>query len=309
MISVERMESYAENLPSEAPLNAPSDKNYVDWPKEYSICAKNLTVRYRPGLPVSLEKVSFEIQSGERIGVVGRTGSGKSTLVQSLFRLLEPETGAIIIGGVDISTLGLHKLRSAIAVLPQHPVLFEACTVRENLDPFGTYSEEKIWNALQDVQMKSAIEALPNNLDTEVSAGGLNFSVGQRQLLCLGRAILQESSILILDECTANVDRATEKLLKEVLRNKFQNSTILAIAHRLDTIADYDRILVLGDGQVLEFGSPDELLSHEQGHFASLFASSKPSRRWSNEQYQAKGARGGQFPSASNQRQGRKKWN
>jgi ATP-binding cassette, subfamily C (CFTR/MRP), member 4 len=204
-----------------------------------------------------------------------RTGSGKSSLVQALFRLLEAEEGAIYIDGVDISTLGLHKLRLAMSVIPQVPILFRGCTVRENLDPFGSYSDSQIWEVLEDVQMSKVVRDLCGGLEAMVSDGGSNFSVGQRQLLCLARAVLRKSSILVLDEATANIDKATEDSLKVALSKNFAEATIIAVAHRLDTVMDYDRILVLGDGRVLEFGSPNELQKKENGHFASLVASQR----------------------------------
>jgi ATP-binding cassette, subfamily C (CFTR/MRP), member 4 len=207
--------------------------------------------------------------------VLNRTGSGKSTLVQALFRLLEAEEGRIVIDGVDISLLGLHKLRLAMSVIPQVPILFRGCSVRENLDPFDSYSDDEIWGVLEDVQMTKVVHDLAGGLGAMVSENGSNFSVGQRQLLCLARAILRKSSILVLDEATANVDTKTEASLKTALKQNFAEATVLAIAHRLDTVMDYDRILVLGGGQVLECGSPEELRSRTNGHFASLLSSQR----------------------------------
>jgi ATP-binding cassette, subfamily C (CFTR/MRP), member 4 len=180
-----------------------------------------------------------------------------------------------MIDGVDISLLGLHKLRLAMSVIPQVPILFRGCSVRENLDPFDSYSDHEIWDVLEDVQMTKVVQDLAGGLGAMVSEGGSNFSVGQRQLLCLARAILRKSSILVLDEATANVDTKTEASLKSALKQNFAEATVLAIAHRLDTVMDYDRILVLGGGQVLEYGSPEELRSRTNGHFASLLASQR----------------------------------
>ena len=162
-----------------------------------------------------------------------------------------------------------------MSVIPQVPVLFQGCSVRENLDPFLSYTDQQVWEVLDDVQMAKAIKELGQGLDTLVSEGGSNFSVGQRQLLCLARAILRKSSILVLDEATANIDTKTEESLKAALTKNFANATILAIAHRLDTVMDYDRILVLGDGKVLEYGPPKDLLANESGHFASLVDSQR----------------------------------
>jgi ABC-type multidrug transport system fused ATPase/permease subunit len=195
--------------------------------------------------------------------------SGKSTLVQALFRILEAENGQILIDGVDISQLGLHKLRKGMSVINQYPVLFSGCTVRENLDPFGAFSEEQVIDALTDVQMIQAVSALPYGIDSQVADGGTNFSVGERQLLCLARAMLQKSKILVLDEPTANVDGRTDKLLQEAVNKSFHGATIISVAHRLDTIIENDLILVLGGGKVLEYGSPSELISLN-GHFSSM---------------------------------------
>lgn len=198
------------------------------------------------------------------------SGSGKSTLVQSLFRLLEADNGTIRLDGVDIKTLGLHTLRTSMSVISQVPVLFSGCSVRENLDPFHAHDDTTIKEALEHVSMKNAIDDLPLGWNSMVSEGGSNFSVGQRQLLCLARAILNKNRILVCDEPTANVDRKTDELLQKALHKYFENSTILSVAHRLDSIIDNDYILVLGNGHVLEFGRPADLLENENGHFRSM---------------------------------------
>jgi len=272
MVSVERIIEFG-SLPPEAPLKTDNDNRFEDWPSDTSITVKNLTVRYRSNLPTCLEGVSFQVKGGQRIGVVGRTGSGKSSLVQALFRILEAESGSIEIGGVDISLLGLEKLRTSMAIIPQSPVLFSGCTVRENLDPFDKYGESNIREALDSVQMMNTIDGLPCGLDSFVAEGGSNFSIGQRQLLCLARAILLRSRILVLDEPTANVDTNTDQLLQKTLKEKFSGATIISVAHRLDTVIDYDRVLVLGNGKVLEFGAPKDLLSRDDGYFSSMVRS------------------------------------
>jgi ATP-binding cassette, subfamily C (CFTR/MRP), member 4 len=196
-------------------------------------------------------------------------GSGKSTVVQTLFRLLEAEKGRIVIDGIDISQIGLHALRTKISVIPQIPTLFSGCTVRENLDLFALHSDEKVRQVLLDCHMLDVVDELPNGWQTIVAEGGTNFSVGQRQLLCLARSILSDNRILIMDESTANVDRRTDQLLQEALQKSFQSGTIIAVAHRLDTIIDFDLCLVLGGGRVLEYGSPAHLI-RSNGHFASM---------------------------------------
>ena len=270
MVSVERVLAFGK-LEPEAPLEQDDDVALLKrgWPKHGNIDVEGLTVRYRPSLPPALKNVSFRIPEGSRVGVVGRTGSGKSTLTQALFRLLEAEEGRIIIDGVDVSKLGLHALRTNISVIPQVPTLFSGCTVRENLDLFGLHSDEAIRNVLDDCHLTLVMNELPNGWDSIVAEGGSNFSVGQRQLLCLARAILSHSRILILDEATASVDRRTDKLLQDTLSASFSDGTIIAVAHRLDTVIDNDLILVLGGGKVLEFGSPAELI-RAGGPFSSM---------------------------------------
>ena len=268
MVSVERVIGFRD-LPPEAALTNDYDKEVKDWPAGGEIDVKDLSVRYRSGLPLSLRGLSFTIKGGARVGIVGRTGGGKSTLVQSLLRLLEAEKGQIIIDDIDIAKLGLHKLRRSISVIPQSPVLYGGCSLRENLDPFHHHDDERIGEALYDVHMLDVVRSLSHGLDTTVAENGLNFSVGQRQLLCLARAILRRNKILVLDEPTANVDSRTDKLLQEAVAKSFSDATILAVAHRLDTVIDYDKILVLGAGGLLEYGTPHELVV-KNGAFCSM---------------------------------------
>jgi ATP-binding cassette subfamily C (CFTR/MRP) protein 4 len=270
MVAVERVIGFRD-LSSEAALVTDGDDSLDDWPSKGEINVKDLCVRYREGLPLSLRGITFKIEGGSRVGVVGRTGSGKSTLVQALLRLLEAESGSIMIDGVDIARLGLHKLRCKLSVIPQSPILYGGSTLRENLDPFHVHTDEEIRSALFDAHMLNAVTSLSHGLDTTVAEGGLNFSVGQRQLLCLSRAILRKNKMLVLDEPTANVDSRTDKLLQDAVAKSFADATIIAVAHRLDTVIDYDKILVLGDGRVLEYGSPHELIERGDA-FASMVA-------------------------------------
>ncbi|KAL7557087.1 hypothetical protein ACA910_009910 [Epithemia clementina (nom. ined.)] len=273
MVSVERVLEFGK-LESEAALDCDVDDELTakGWPTAGKIEYDGVSVRYRASLPLALRKISFDIPAGARIGVVGRTGSGKSTVVQTLFRLLEPEEGRILIDGEDISKLGLHKVRTSISVIPQVPTLFSGCTVRENLDLFELHSDDEIRAVLASCHMQDVIAELPNGWNSVVSEGGSNFSVGQRQLLCLARALLAKNKILVLDEATASVDRRTDQLLQQALQESYHDGTILAVAHRLDTVIDYDFILVLGQGEVLEFGSPSDLLSQNKvdGVFARM---------------------------------------
>jgi ATP-binding cassette subfamily C (CFTR/MRP) protein 4 len=276
MVSVERVWEFGHSIPQEAPLFTDFDKEQNNWPKEPSVAVNNVSTRYRENLPFCLEDISFTIRPGERVGVVGRTGAGKTSLLQVMFRVLEAEKGSIFIGGVDTSKLGLHKLRTSMAVITQNPVLFSGCTVRENLDPYpqayGELEDKRLENALRAVHMWETIQSIPDGLDGVVREGGSNFSVGQRQLLCLARALLSNNRILVLDEATANVDQVTDSLVQQTLRERFNTATIIAIAHRLDTIIDYDKVLVLGNGKILEFGAPANLLEKD-GHFTSMVES------------------------------------
>ena len=280
MVSVERVSAFG-HLPSEAASSTSyDDKVGESWPKDPSISTTNLTVRYRASLPPALKGVSFQVKSGQRVGVCGRTGSGKSSLVQALFRILEAEEGTILIGGVDISKLGLHKLRQSMSVIPQSPVLFSGTSIRFNLDPFSVYDDETIREALADAQILDVVDELPDGIHSMVAEAGSNFSVGQRQLLCLARAILRKSKILILDESGANIDNQTDALLQQAVSRTFKDATIISVAHRLGSIIDHDLVLVLGDGKVLEYGPPAELLfgddgdddddNEYRGHFASM---------------------------------------
>jgi len=269
MVCVERVAGFCD-IPSEADLYTDEDDKNPKWPDCGEVDTNELIIRYRTSLPPALSGLSFQIKGGQRVGVVGRTGCGKSTLVQALFRILEAEKGSIKIDGVDISSLGLNKLRTEMSVIPQYPVLFNNCSIYDNLDPFGKYDRATVKKALEDVQMWEVIKELPEGLDSIVAEGGSNFSVGQRQLICLARAILRKNKILVLDEPTANVDGKTDRLLQNAVAKSFSGSTIIAVAHRLDTIIGYDIIIVLGEGKLLEIGPPRDLLSIKCGHFTAM---------------------------------------
>ncbi|MED6171877.1 ABC transporter C member 14 [Stylosanthes scabra] len=258
MVSVERIKQFT-NLPSEAPWTIPDRTPPPDWPSHGDIELDNLQVRYRSNTPLILKGVSLTIQGGEKIGVVGRTGSGKSTLIQVLFRLIEPSAGKIIIDGINICNVGLHDLRSRFGIIPQEPVLFQG-TVRSNVDPLGMYSEEEIWKSLERCQLKDVVAAKPEKLEASVVDGGDNWSVGQRQLLCLGRIMLKRSRILFMDEATASVDSQTDAVIQRIIREDFADRTIISIAHRIPTVMDCDRVLVIDAGYAREFDKPSRLL-------------------------------------------------
>ncbi|XP_035826503.1 multidrug resistance-associated protein 1 [Aplysia californica] len=270
IVSVERMREYSE-LQSEAPWTAETDATRVteEWPATGRVEFVDYSTRYREGLDLVLKNLTCSINGGEKVGIVGRTGAGKSSMVLSLFRLIESVSGKIIIDGVDIGKLGLHTLRRHITILPQDPVLF-AGSLRMNLDPFNESTDAGLWTALEHSHLKKFVESLPQQLDHEVGEGGENLSMGQRQLICLARTLLRKTKILILDEATAAVDIETDELIQKTIREEFSGCTILTIAHRLNTVMDYDRILVLEKGSRLEFDSPNNLLSNHQSAFYSM---------------------------------------
>ncbi|KAF9110743.1 hypothetical protein BGX27_005918 [Mortierella sp. AM989] len=305
LVSVERIREYSAKN-QEAPAELPSDKELPpNWPSEGRIVFKNYSTRYRQGLDLVIKNVSFEIQPSEKVGVVGRTGAGKSSLTLALFRIIEAANshwaiashsgpslqeaemqevsseesymsgvniddfgGSIEIDGVDISTVGLETLRQHLAIIPQDPILFSG-TVRENLDPFNQASDLEIWEALERAHLKDHIASLAEGLSFEVAQNGENFSVGQRSLICLARALLRKTKILVLDEATAAVDVETDELIQKTIRKEFKDRTILTIAHRIKTIMDSDKILVLERGQVQEYDAPSVLL-RKKGLFYSL---------------------------------------
>ncbi|XP_039765461.1 multidrug resistance-associated protein 4-like isoform X1 [Pararge aegeria] len=263
MTSVERIQEYS-NIESEPPLESePKKKPPPSWPEAGKLEFKHVYLFYAPGEPAVLKDLSMEILPKEKVGIVGRTGAGKSSLINALFRLAQIE-GEIIIDGRETSTLGLHELRSQVSIIPQEPVLFSG-TMRHNLDPFDEYPDQVLWRALEEVELKEAVMELPAGLSSRMSEGGGNFSVGQRQLVCLARAIVRRNRLLVLDEATANVDPQTDALIQTTIRNKFADCTVLTIAHRLHTVMDSDKVLVMDAGQMVEFDHPHMLLKKEGG--------------------------------------------
>ena len=260
MNSAERVLEYC-SLPEEAPMEIKSAKPTDMWPSKGVINFEDLTIKYSNDA-AALKNVTCKIKSKERIGIVGRTGAGKSTLVTALFRTTEPSSGTIKIDGVDISKIGLFDLRSRISIIPQTPQLFVG-TVRYNLDPFEEHSDHELWLVLKMVRLREHVSALPACLYEQIDEGGANFSVGQRQLLSMARCLLKGTRVLVLDEATSSVDVETDALLQTMLRNNFRESTVLTIAHRLNTIMDSDRIMVLDKGQIVEFDTPKNLLKKD----------------------------------------------
>uniref|UniRef100_A0A672TCE8 Multidrug resistance-associated protein 4-like n=1 Tax=Sinocyclocheilus grahami TaxID=75366 RepID=A0A672TCE8_SINGR len=266
MTSVERVIEYTE-LESEAPWET-QKRPPPDWPNRGLITFDRVNFSYSSDGPVVLKNISAMFRPREKVGIVGRTGAGKSSLISALFRLMEPE-GKIIVDRVLTSEIGLHDLRQKMSIIPQDPVLFTG-TMRKNLDPFTQHSDHDLWNTLEEVQLKAAVEELPNKLETELAESGSNFSMGQRQLVCLARAILRKNRILIIDEATANVDPRTDELIQKTIRDKFKECTVLTIAHRLNTIIDSDRILVLDAGRIHEYDAPHVLLQNQNGIFYKM---------------------------------------
>ena len=237
------------------------------WPEKGEIIFKNVYMRYGTDLPFVLNGLSFHIKGGEKIGVVGRTGAGKSSIIQVLFRMFEIDPkyeSEITIDGVNTRTIGLLTLRKSLSIIPQNAVIF-AGTIRRNLDPLGEYNEEELWKCLEDVDLKKYVMSLEKKLDTDMTVSTSVFSAGQKQLICLARAILRHSQIILLDEATANVDHGTDKFIQDKINEKFKDCTVLTVAHRLTTIANYDRILVMDKGRVAEFDSPYHLLVEVEG--------------------------------------------
>ncbi|CAF1123285.1 unnamed protein product [Rotaria sordida] len=272
MTSVERVLDYC-SLDQEPPAQvSPNRRPPSNWPSHGRIVFENVSMSHSSDnqWSLALRHLSMTIEAGEKVGIVGRTGAGKSSLIQTLFRMGTLVNGRIKIDNIDIATVGLDDVRRRISIIPQDPVLFMG-TMRSNLDQFNEYSDAEIWRALEQVQLKTLVtDGMSNGLHSIVSEGGSNLSVGQKQLVCLARAILKMSKILVIDEATANVDNVTDELIQRAIREKFKECTVLTIAHRLRTVIDSDRILVLGNGELLEFDSPKVLLSNSTSHFASL---------------------------------------
>nr|AHK05642.1 ATP-binding cassette transporter sub-family C member 1 isoform X4 [Tigriopus japonicus] len=270
MVSVERIQEYEMDVDQEASyalVTDPSDGK--TWPPQGAIRFQDYKTRYRPGLDLVLRGVTCDIEAGEKVGIVGRTGAGKSSLTMALFRMIEPASGSIFIDGVNICSLGLGFLRSHITIIPQDPVLFSG-SMRQNLDPFGHFSDPDIWKALELSHLGQYVSSLKMGLDHEIAEGGSNLSVGQKQLVCLARALLRKTQILILDEATAAVDLETDDLIQTTIRKEFSECTILTIAHRLNTIMDCDKIIVLSNGIIAEMGSPSILLQDQRSIFYDM---------------------------------------
>jgi ATP-binding cassette subfamily C (CFTR/MRP) protein 1 len=281
MNGVERIRYFAQTVVREAPYTAeePSSGRRLEvappsWPSVGTVRFLDVAAKYRPELTRVLQGLTMDVAASQKVGVCGRTGSGKSTLMLLLFRILELDAGSIVIDGVNIANLGLSQLRCAIAMLPQDPTLFSG-TIRQNLDPFEQHGDAELTAALEKAQLQQTFGRQGQTLDSQVGEGGGSLSVGQRQLLCFARALLRGSKLLVMDECTANVDVETDAVLQKMVREVFKDCTIFTIAHRLATVIDYDRIAVLDSGRLVEFGVPAELLE-TGGHLTRLVEQTGP---------------------------------
>jgi ABC-type multidrug transport system fused ATPase/permease subunit len=263
IVSVERIKEYVE-LPKEQevvpgfePISPP-----VNWPSNGKIEIQNLKLQYRYNTPEILHGISATIDANDKIGIVGRTGAGKSSLIFAFFRMADVQNGEIFIDGIPISRVPLPILRSKLCIIPQDPVLFSG-TLRKNLDPLRNYSDDEIWNSLRVVSLDGVVSQLPNQLDSNVADGGSNFSTGQRQLFTVARALLRRAKIIILDEASASLDYDSDAALQKAIRAEFANSTVLTIAHRINTILDSTKIMFLSKGNIIEFDSPNVLLQSD----------------------------------------------
>lgn len=279
--AVERIKIWAEEENFEADFTKKIDEEYADWPKFGKIEFKRVKVRYREGLDLVLKGVSFEAEACQKVGIVGRTGSGKSTMILCLLRILELDKGSIKIDGIDISELGLHKLRESLTLIPQEPYLMEG-TLRSNVDPLQICSDSKIRQILQKVSFWESIknpeivEGTKNfkknkegNLDMFIESKGANLSLGQRQLVCIARALLKKPKVLLMDEATASIDKKTDEIVQKLIKTELKEATVVTIAHRLNTIIQYDKLVVLRKGRKIEEGSPLSLLQ-DGGSFCQM---------------------------------------
>ncbi|PSS18052.1 ABC transporter C family member 8 like [Actinidia chinensis var. chinensis] len=269
IISVERIKQFMHITP-EPPAIVEDKRPLSSWPSKGKIELQNLKIRYRPNAPLVLKGITCTFGEGTRVGVVGRTGSGKTTLISALFRLVEPNSGKILIDGLDICSIGLKDLRLKLSIIPQEPTLFRG-SVRTNLDPLGLYSDDEIWKALEKCQLKATISSLPDLLDSSVSDEGGNWSMGQRQLFCLGRVLLRRNRILVLDEATASIDSATDAILQRIIREEFSDCTVITVAHRVPTVMDSDMVMVLSFGKLVEYDEPSKLMDTNSS-FSKLVA-------------------------------------
>ena len=269
IISSERLLHYGTNLSSErGEMEKSGDKDLGEWPSEGVIVAEDVDLRYIPDGPLALKGMSFRIASKEKIGVVGRTGAGKSTLIAALYRLYEYESGSLKIDGVELKDVGLKKLRTALTIIPQDPIIFSG-SIRSNLDPLKKHSDAQLWRTLELAYLKTHLQRMDADLETELSET-VSLSAGQKQLLCLARALLHRTPIVVLDEATASIDHTTDDLVQECLKREFAECTVITVAHRIATVMHYDRVMVFEGGAIVEQGRPGELVHQDSSLFHAL---------------------------------------
>jgi len=276
--SVGRITSFTKNTPQEQASILEDNRPPASWPAEGRITFNDVVLRYLPHLDPALRGLSVDFRPGEKIGVVGRTGSGKSTMILALFRLIELDSGVIHIDQNDISKCGLDDVRSRLAIIPQDPVMFKG-TVRSNLDPFSRCTAEQLWDALKVSCLDETVRAFPLQLEQPIEENGGNFSLGQRQLICLARVFLMKTSILVLDEATASLDLETDAVINRTVNQVFKDRTVVTIAHRLESIITSDRVLVMDAGKAIELGEPLKLLGDSESNFSKLVDQAGPRQR------------------------------
>ncbi|RHY76145.1 hypothetical protein DYB30_013503, partial [Aphanomyces astaci] len=267
MVAPERVAEYT-NVEQEAPRVIPGSAP-SSWPQDGSVRFDRVSFRYKPNDPLVLKDISFDVKSGEKVGIVGRTGAGKSSLTMALFRINELASGTMKIGGVDASSMGVKTLRESMAIIPQNPILFKG-TLRTYLDPLDQYTDAELWVVLARVQLTGRIAAETDKLQSVVEENGENYSVDERQMLCMARALLRQCRIVVMDEATAAMDHETDQNLQRVIRDEFAGSTVLTIAHRLDTVLDADRIMVFDQGRIVQCDAPGKLIQAGTGIFYDL---------------------------------------
>jgi ABC-type multidrug transport system fused ATPase/permease subunit len=273
--AIERVDAMTSVPQEKAMTTDPANAVPDSWPNHGKVEFQDVCLRYRPGLPLALNQLSFVVSPGQRCGVVGRTGAGKSSLTVALFRIVELDSGRIMLDGIDLAGLGLSDVRGrGMSIIPQDPFL-TGTTLRECLDPFGVKGDDEILEALKTVRLAGE-GADVQVLDTPVQEGGSNYSVGERQLLNIASALLSQPRVLVLDEATASIDYETDAFVQQMLRTRFTNTTLITVAHRLNTIMDYDTILVMNEGRAAEIGPPKELLSNDKSLFSQLVDATGP---------------------------------
>ena len=272
MTKMERCLGYTKII-SERPQETEIDKDNTNWPSQGKIQFIDYSVKYRPDTEIVLKNLSFTVNPGEHLGIVGRTGSGKSTISLCLFRILEAHSGKILIDDVDISKLGLKKLRNSITIIPQDATLMTG-TLRYNIDPLGISRTEEIVDVMKRIGFHYILENHPQGLEQNISENGGNLSIGEKQLICITRAILRKSKIVIMDEATASIDFKTEEIIQKAINELLRDSTLITIAHRIKTVVNSDKILVLDNGTIIEYDTPQNLLDNKKSYFYDYYSKS-----------------------------------